>query len=74
MTRNWIALDGSSRIVAEAYDEELGMIYVRFPNGVEWWHRGSPPTGREEFTAPGQSRGAYIKDVLDTTPNGPWSG
>lgn len=74
MTPNWIGLNGSSRIVAEAYDEELGMIYVRFPNGVEWSYGGSPPTVWEEFTAPGQPRGAYIKDVLDTTPNGRWSG
>ncbi len=74
MTPDWIAVDGSSRIVAEAYDEDLGTIYVRFPDGVEWWYGGCPPAVWQEFTAPGQSRGAYIKDALNTKPNGRWSG
>lgn len=69
MRPSWVAVDGSSRIIAEAYDEELGTIYVSsFPNGVEWWYGGCPPSIWEEFAAPGQSRGAYIRDVLDSSP------
>jgi KTSC domain len=71
---DWIEVSGSSRVVAEAYDPDLGTIYVRFPDGVEWWYGSCPPYIWEEFTAPGQSRGAYIKAVLDAKPNGRWSG
>jgi hypothetical protein len=71
---DWIAVDGSSRIVAEAYDEDVGTIFVRFGDGIEWWYEGCPPSAWEEFTAPGQSRGTYINDVLDLKPNGRWSG
>jgi len=34
---------GSSRIVAEAYDPEAETIYVRFPDGVEWFYAACPP-------------------------------
>ena len=74
MIPDWIAVDGSSRIVAEAYDDETGTIFVRFPDGVEWWYGGCPPDVWEEFRAHGQSRGNYIKHVLDMKPNGRWSG
>ena len=65
----WIPVEGSSRIVAEAYDAESETIYVRFPEGVEWCYSGCPPHIWEEFTAPGQSRGQYIHRVLNHRPN-----
>ena len=66
---DWIPVSGSTRIVAEAYDPETERIYVRFPEGVEWWYAACPPQVWEEFTAPGQSRGKYIHGVLDHKPN-----
>ena len=39
----WRPVGSSSRIVAEAYDPETEKIYVRFPNGVEWWYAACPP-------------------------------
>jgi KTSC domain len=70
----WNAVDGSSRVVAEAYDSETETILVRFPDGVEWNYSACPPAVWEEFTAPGQSRGQYIARVLDAKPNGRWNG
>lgn len=70
----WIPVTGSSRIVAEAYDPETETIYVRFPDGVEWWYSACPPQIWEAFTAPGQSRGKYIAQVLDLKPNGRFAG
>ena len=70
----WQAVEGSDRIVAEAYDPVEERIYVRFPNGVEWWYAASPPATWEEFTAAGQSRGQYIHDVLNHRPNGRHTG
>lgn len=67
---DWTPVEGSGRIVAEAYDPEAETIYVRFPDGVEWWYAACPPHVWEEFTAPGQSRGAYIRSVLNHKPNG----
>ena len=66
----WIPVTGSSRIVAEAYEPETERIYVRFPDGVEWWYAACPPNVWDEFTAPGQSRGEYIGRVLDHKPHG----
>jgi hypothetical protein len=66
----WVEVSGSIRIVAEAYDSISETIYVRFPNGVEWWYGACPLHVWEEFTAPGQSRGQYIKDNLNYKPNG----
>lgn len=66
----WTAVSDSKRIVAEAYDPETERIYVRFPNGVEWWYAGCPPNVWEEFTRLGQSRGQYISTVLNFKPNG----
>lgn len=70
----WIPVANSSRIVAEAYDPATETIYVRFPNGVEWWYSACPPHVWEEFTAPGQSRGQYINNVLNHKPNGRHAG
>ncbi len=70
----WIPVSGSDRIIAEAYDSETERIYVRFPEGVEWYYASCPPHVWEEFTAPGQSRGQYIKRVLDFKPHGRHSG
>jgi hypothetical protein len=70
----WISVAGSSRIVAEAYSSETETIYVRFPDGVEWWYAACPPHIWEQFTAPGQSRGQYIHTVLNFKPNGRHSG
>jgi hypothetical protein len=71
---DWIAVDGSTRIVAEAFDAEAETILVRFPSGVEWAYRACPSRVWEEFTALGQSRGQYIAQVLDAKPNGRWNG
>ncbi len=70
----WIAVSGSTRIVAEAYNVDAETIYVRFPNGVEWFYAGCPPHVWEEFTAVGQSRGQYIAKVLDFKSNGRYTG
>lgn len=70
----WIPVSSSTRIVAEAYDAETERIYVRFPNGVEWWYAACPTNVWEEFTAHGQSRGQYIRRILDHKPKGRHSG
>lgn len=66
----WVPVTGSSRIVAEAYDAEAETIYVRFPNGIEWWYAACTSQSWAAFTAPGQSRGQYIAEVLNYKPNG----
>ncbi|MCA0028748.1 KTSC domain-containing protein [Mesorhizobium sp. B263B1A] len=73
MPIEWIAVVGSTRIVAEAYDVELEAVYVRFPNGTEWCYSACPPHVWEAFTAAGQSRGEYIARVLNFKPNGRYS-
>ena len=70
----WIEVSGSTRIVAEAYDPGTETIYVRFPNGVEWFYAACPPNVWQEFSAPGQSRGKYISNVLNFKPNGRCAG
>ena len=67
----WQDVAGSSRIVAEAYDTETESIYVRFHDGVEWRYDVCPQYVWDEFTAPDQSRGKYIAEVLNFKPNGP---
>ena len=67
-------VSGSTRIVAEAYDADAETIYVRFPNGVEWWYAACPPQVWGEFSAPAQSRGQYIQNVLNFKPNGRHAG
>jgi len=74
MMIEWIPVSGSKRIVAEAYEAETERIYVRFPDGVEWWYAACPPQVWQEFTAPGQSRGQYIARVLNHKPNGRHAG
>ena len=69
----WIAVEGSSRIVAEAYIAETETILVRFPDGVEWAYEACPPETWEEFSAPWQSRGQFIAQVLNAKPNGRWN-
>jgi hypothetical protein len=70
----WIPVSNSTRIVAEAYDPQTETIYVRFPDGVEWYYAACPPHVWAEFSAPGQSRGQYINRVLDYKPNGRHAG
>ncbi|MFN8546601.1 MAG: KTSC domain-containing protein [Candidatus Eisenbacteria bacterium] len=70
----WKSVTGSSRIVAEAYDAEAERIYVRFPNGIEWWYAACPRNVWEAFSAFGQSRGQYIHQVLNHKPNGRHAG
>lgn len=70
----WIPVNSSTRIIAEAYDQESEKIFVRFPNGVEWWYAACPINIWQEFTAPGQSRGQYIAKVLNHKPHGRHSG
>lgn len=73
MTLEWRPVD-STRIVAEAYDPETETIYVRFPDGVEWCYEACPADIWEAFTAPGQSRGQFIHNVLDHKPNHRYAG
>ena len=60
----------SKRIVAEAYMAETETIYVRFPNGVEWYYENCPFDVWEAFTEQGQSRGGFIHHHLNAKPNG----
>lgn len=70
----WIAVVGSTRITAEAYDAGEERILVRFPNGIEWWYSACPADVWTAFTAPGQSRGQFIAQVLNFKPNGRYTG
>jgi len=70
----WNPVEGSSRIIAEAYLPDREIILVRFPDGVEWAYFGCPRNVWQEFSAPGQSRGRYIASVLDFKRNERWSG
>ena len=65
----WQPVD-STRVVAEAYDPEAETIYVRFPDGVEWWYAACPRHVWAEYSAESQSRGKYISEVLNLKPNG----
>lgn len=65
----WISVLDSTRIVAMAYNEEQQTIYVRFPEGIEWWYGDCSQLHWEEFRfAP--SKGRYIREELDHHPNG----
>ena len=68
MTPQWHPVD-STRITHEAYDSEAECILVRFPDGVEWCYEACPPDVWRAFTAPGQSRGEFISQVLDHKPH-----
>jgi hypothetical protein len=74
MMIEWLPVEGSSRIVAEAYDPETETIYVRFLDGIEWYYSNCPPHVWDEFTAPGQSRGKYIHNILNYKPHGRYGG
>ena len=65
---DWIDVVDSERIVAMAYDAATETIYVRFPNGVEWFYAQCPVTTWEEFGV--SSKGLYIHNVLNYRPNG----
>lgn len=69
MNLSWQPVD-SARIVAEAYDPDSETIYVRFPDGKEWYYENCPADVWEAFTAPGQSRGSYIHQHLNAKPHG----
>lgn len=71
---DWQDVDGSSRVISEAYDSEGEAILVRFPDGVEWAYYACSLADWEAFTAPGQSRGQYIAKELNSKPNGRWTG
>jgi hypothetical protein len=64
----------STRITHEAYDPDGERIVVRFPDGVEYEYRACPSATWLAFTAPGQSRGEYIAQVLNHKPRGPYIG
>jgi hypothetical protein len=70
----WIPVNESSRIVAEAYNPDTETILVRFPGGTEWSYSACSQATWEEFSAPGQSRGQYIAQVLNAKPNARWNG
>ena len=59
----------STRITHEAYDQDSESILVRFPDGVEWCYGACPPEVWRAFTAPSQSRGKFIQEILDHKPN-----
>lgn len=70
----WIPITDSERVIAIAYDTTNEMIYVRFPDDVQYWYAGCPPHIWEEFTAPGTSKGRYIHHTLNGHPKGRYSG
>lgn len=74
MIIEWSDVDGSRRIVAEAFMPDTETILVRFPDGVEWAYSACSLAVWEEFTAPSQSRGQYIAQILNAKPNGQWNG
>ena len=74
MNIDWNDVQGSSRIIAEAYVPELETILVRFPDGAEWAYSACTAAIWEAFTSVGQSKGQYIAEVLDAKPNGRWTG
>jgi hypothetical protein len=71
---DWTSVADSKRIIAECYLPEQEIILVRFPGGVEWQYKACPASEWAAFTAPGQSRGAYIAETLDFKPNCRWVG
>lgn len=68
MTPDWQPVE-SSRITHEAYDSDSERILVRFPDGVEWCYESCSLDVWDQFTAPGQSRGRFINDVLNHKPH-----
>jgi len=71
MIISWIDVPDSDRVGAVAYNADQEIIYVRFKkDGVEWWYGSCPQHFWEQFTAPGVSKGRFIREVLDSHPNG----
>jgi hypothetical protein len=67
---DWSEVTGSERVVAAAYNAAEEIIYVRYPDGVEWWYAACPPHVWEEFIAPATSKGRFIYQILNGHPNG----
>ena len=67
---DWLLISDSKRVVAIAYDQTTETIYVRFPNGIEWWYADCPAPVWSEFSAPTTSKGGYIHSTLDHHRNG----
>lgn len=63
----WHDVD-SSRIVAEAYDPEAEIIYVRFTDGTEYCYEACPPHVLGAVHRAGAVQGTYINDVLNYKP------
>ena len=70
MVLHWISVTDSTRIIGMAYDVDAETIYVRFPDGKEWYYSACPPLTWEQFSAPGTSKGQFIAQVLNHKPNG----
>ena len=70
----WIPVEGSSRIIFEAYLADQEIILVQFPDGVQYFYAECSTEVWDEFTAPNQSRGQYIAQVLNHKPRGVWAG
>jgi hypothetical protein len=64
---DWIPVE-SSTVSEVAYDSEFEQIYVRFKSGTEYQYDACPPHVWAEFTAPGQSPGKYLNEVLKDKP------
>jgi hypothetical protein len=64
---DWIDLE-SSTVTSAAYDPDTEMIYVRFKDGGVYSYDQCPPHVWEEFTAPGQSPGKFLNEILRYKP------
>lgn len=64
----WIDVDDSDRVEAIAYNSKDQAIYVRFPDGTEWYY-GSCTERQWSAFKRSSSKGRYIADVLDHKPN-----
>ena len=71
---DWIPINDSERVIAIAYDPDAEIICVRFPDGVEWCYEACTPRVWEDFIAPGTSKGAFIRDVLNHQPHHRYEG
>jgi hypothetical protein len=66
MALDWIEVSDSDRVSAVAYVSEHQWICVRFSrDGVEWCYEGCSLEEFEMFCALGQSKGGFIKEVLN---------
>jgi len=67
MELEWIDMN-SSNVESAAYNPDAEMIYVRFKEGGVYAYDQCPPHMWEEFTAPGQSPGKYVNEILKYKP------